>query len=548
MSDEFNRILGKNSAIYITDEVEPADRARIFARLSDIQDPLEYVFAVDVLNEGIDIPSINTIVFLRPTTSNIVFLQQLGRGLRLNSEREFLTVIDFVSNENVLELVLTSLQDTRKGNLPIGFLRTRRTGELRIGLPVGCEVILEEKTIEVLESLKRRSLSAKMDMLLPLIELSHNLDRNLEISDLLDSPHLPTIWQIKGKFGSFEKMAEELQNIIDLSNNTNISEVPKLKLPEKMHKTLILFENNWQAKRIGTYAHIYGIIHGSNPLDAEALFYHRFPEWAVEKGSQNTAKKFKALEEKLTLKVGQDSLKLFDADTGDITPPMKQMITDPVYGQKMIEAISSRIHYFARYYYRERYQGVLKFPWQLVGGDFYSRAEIVNHFRQQFDPQRHEKGILKFDLMKETLNSAGKPEYPQKHYVILITLKKEARRAERGHAYSDRLIKPDILQWQTQNTMDESTPMVQELINQKKNDTLFHVFFQYKQGMPYMYTGQINYVDHHGAKPVTFTLRINPPLSHEMVLNLVPPQLRKELEDHPNIEEMIQIINLLLDD
>jgi superfamily II DNA or RNA helicase len=543
MADEFNRILGKDSAIHITDEVEPAERARIFARLSDIQDPLEYIFAVDVLNEGIDIPSINTIVFLRPTTSNIVFLQQLGRGLRLNPEREFLTVIDFVSNDDVLELVLTSLQDTRKGNLPIAFLRAKRTGELTLGLPVGCEVILEEKTIEVLESLKRRSLSAKMDMLLPLIELCHNLDRNLEISDLLDSPHLPTLWQIKGKFGSFDKMADELQNLIEPSNNARLSEASKLKLPEMMQNTVILFESNWQAKRIGTYAHIYGLIHGNNPLDAESFFYDRFPEWAVERGSQNRVKMFAALEEKLTLKVGSDSLKLFNAETGDITPPLKQMITDPVFGQKMIEAIDRRIHYFARYYYRERYQGVLKFPWQLVEGDFYSRAEIVNHFRQQFDPQRHEKGILKFDLIQEALDSAARSEYPQNHYAILVTLKKEARRAERGHAYTDRLMKPDILQWQTQNTMDESAPLVQDLIHQNALGTIFHLFLQYRQGMPYMYSGQISHVDHHGEKPVTFTLRIKPPLTQEMVLNLVPPQLRKELEGCPNIEEIITIIN-----
>lgn len=61
-------------------------------------DQLDYIFTVDIFNEGVDIPSVNQIIMLRPTQSAIVFVQQLGRGLRKWNGKEYLTVIDFIGN------------------------------------------------------------------------------------------------------------------------------------------------------------------------------------------------------------------------------------------------------------------------------------------------------------------------------------------------------------------------------------------------------------------------------------------------------------------
>src|SRR5699024_11690617 len=56
----------------------------------------KFIFVADLYNEGVDIPEVNTILFLRPTESLTVFLQQLGRGLRLQDDKECLTVLDFI--------------------------------------------------------------------------------------------------------------------------------------------------------------------------------------------------------------------------------------------------------------------------------------------------------------------------------------------------------------------------------------------------------------------------------------------------------------------
>ncbi|MDP1959418.1 MAG: DEAD/DEAH box helicase [Methylotenera sp.] len=70
---------------------------------------LDYIFTVDIFNEGIDIPKVNQVIMLRPTQSAIVFIQQLGRGLRKIKTKDYLTVIDFIGNYNNTYLVPIAL-------------------------------------------------------------------------------------------------------------------------------------------------------------------------------------------------------------------------------------------------------------------------------------------------------------------------------------------------------------------------------------------------------------------------------------------------------
>ena len=60
------------------------------------EDKLDYIFTVDIFNEGVDVPEVNQVVMLRPTESPIVFVQQLGRGLRKAEEKEYVVILDFI--------------------------------------------------------------------------------------------------------------------------------------------------------------------------------------------------------------------------------------------------------------------------------------------------------------------------------------------------------------------------------------------------------------------------------------------------------------------
>lgn len=101
---------------------------------------LDMIVTVDVFNEGVDIPSVNQLIFLRPTQSSIIFLQQLGRGLRLHDGKEFLTVIDFIGNYKSNFIIPMTL-----GKKSSGFLGPRQIHPQLVG---GSVVQFDQKTEE----------------------------------------------------------------------------------------------------------------------------------------------------------------------------------------------------------------------------------------------------------------------------------------------------------------------------------------------------------------------------------------------------------------
>lgn len=111
MADEFNK-RGIPST-YLTGEHSEAERMRQIKLLESDTDKLNVIFTVDIFNEGIDIPSVNTALMLRPTESAIVFTQQLGRGLRKAEQKEFLTVLDFIGNYSKSFLIAIALYGSR---------------------------------------------------------------------------------------------------------------------------------------------------------------------------------------------------------------------------------------------------------------------------------------------------------------------------------------------------------------------------------------------------------------------------------------------------
>lgn len=135
----------------LTSETDSLTRQKLRADLATGR--LNILFVVDVFNEGVDIPEINCVLFLRPTESHIVYLQQLGRGLRRTSEDKCLTVLDFVGQcrrEFRYDLRFSSLLPGK---------RHRLTDEMENGfphLPSGCAIAMERQAREtILASIKR---------------------------------------------------------------------------------------------------------------------------------------------------------------------------------------------------------------------------------------------------------------------------------------------------------------------------------------------------------------------------------------------------------
>ena len=111
MAREFNERGIESIALTGANTIE--ERAEYIKRLESDKDSLQAIFTVDIFNEGVDIPSINTVLMLRPTNSPIIFIQQLGRGLRKSGSKEFLTVLDFIGNHNKTFLIAIALNGAR---------------------------------------------------------------------------------------------------------------------------------------------------------------------------------------------------------------------------------------------------------------------------------------------------------------------------------------------------------------------------------------------------------------------------------------------------
>ena len=116
LSEKFNARGFRTVALSGSDSHEY--RERCIERLSSDarEDGLDYIFTVEIFNEGIDIPSVNQVIMLRPTESPIIFVQQMGRGLRKNKEKEFVVILDFIGNYQNNYMIPIALSSDRTYN------------------------------------------------------------------------------------------------------------------------------------------------------------------------------------------------------------------------------------------------------------------------------------------------------------------------------------------------------------------------------------------------------------------------------------------------
>ncbi|MEI2715351.1 MAG: DUF3427 domain-containing protein [Nocardioides sp.] len=138
------------ASLALTSRSSGAERLEALAALRD--GTVNALFVVDLFNEGVDIPSVDTVLFLRPTESATIFLQQLGRGLRRTADKAVLTVLDFVGHQHKRfrwDLKLTALTGLSRSRLGAA------VDEDFPFLPSGCQIVMDKSTqAAVLANLK----------------------------------------------------------------------------------------------------------------------------------------------------------------------------------------------------------------------------------------------------------------------------------------------------------------------------------------------------------------------------------------------------------
>ncbi|EMR07207.1 type I restriction enzyme EcoKI subunit R [Bhargavaea cecembensis DSE10] len=207
MNDYFRRQGIRSMVLHGTTPAE--ERRKATARLESGE--LEAIFTVDLFNEGVDIPKVDTLLFIRPTESLTIYTQQIGRGLRLADGKSHCTIIDFIGNYRNADVKLTVFDET-------GEYGEKRGRFAEPAVPEVCEFNLDLQVINLLKEMARKRAPRKDALIAAYFDLKRELGRRPEYLDfhlLADADSKA----VKQEFGSYfgmlaharELREEELQ-------------------------------------------------------------------------------------------------------------------------------------------------------------------------------------------------------------------------------------------------------------------------------------------------------------------------------------------------
>lgn len=180
MANSFNKLGIKSIALHSKSSSEERNNAITALKRGDIK----CIFTVDLFNEGVDIPEIDTVLFLRPTESLTVFMQQLGRGLRLSEGKDVLTVLDYVGQANKnydFSFKLRALIGKSKGSIE------KEIQNEFPNLPVGCHIKFEKQAMKYVLNNIQSSILNRMNLKRMLMNFKNNFDLELNLKNFLES-------------------------------------------------------------------------------------------------------------------------------------------------------------------------------------------------------------------------------------------------------------------------------------------------------------------------------------------------------------------------
>ena len=210
---------------------------RRVAKSKLIAGEIKMIFVVDLYNEGVDIPEVNTILFLRPTESLTVFLQQLGRGLRLTEDKECLTVLDFIgqahknySFEEKFRALIGRTKHSVKYYVDHGFSN----------LPRGSFIQLEKQAKEyILRNIKSTE-NTKRNLLDKLRSFAEDSNQELTLENFLHYHHLSVYdFYGKSKNRTFQRMLVEAELAVNF-----VADTEEL-VTKRLHKLFHINSEKW---------------------------------------------------------------------------------------------------------------------------------------------------------------------------------------------------------------------------------------------------------------------------------------------------------------
>lgn len=458
MCDYFNK--HKIPSMYLTGK--SPDEERKTAKDSLVSGKVRFIFVVDIYNEGVDIPEVNTVLFLRPTESLTVFLQQLGRGLRLSEDKECLTVLDFIGQANKrynFEDKFAALLS----NATHGVIREIKEGF--VSVPKGCYIQLEKKAAKYILENVRASYGNTAGLISRAATFEEDTGRVLTLSNFLDYYHLDA--RALYKFSSFSRICARA-DVIDGFEEP---------IEEVMTKAFSRFSHVDSRRWISFLIKLLKNIDNVNFTelnDSERRMLQMFYITVWGKAAENWE--------------DEEVLNNFHA-LADSPIMLSELIELLEYNYNRIDFIDERVS--------------LGFDCPLDLHCTYSQRQLLAGLDYtNFSAMR--QGVL-------WLKDKGLD-------LFLITLNKSDKDYSPTTMYNDYSINDILFHWQSQSTTAESSPTGQRYIHHKEKGSKILLFVResktdlYGNAAPYTFLGTANYVRHSGSKPMNITWKLDKPI------------------------------------
>jgi superfamily II DNA or RNA helicase/predicted house-cleaning noncanonical NTP pyrophosphatase (MazG superfamily)/HKD family nuclease len=278
-------------AIALWGEAIDSDRHEAIKRLQDENDPLRVICTVDLFNEGTDIPGLTHVLFLRPTQSFSLFLQQLGRGLRQYEGKDFLVVLDFVGNfkkSHTAPLALSGYTSLSQ------FVAAPGSGvqkALMHSLPEGCYVSADLEVQKLwddqIKLIFRREMSAKDRLKIVYQDIKSDLAKgDLQLIDMLYNAYNIDPYVYLKTFGSWLQVKDFCENgdieefeggLLGTPGEAFLKHIESGMNPVKSYKMVVLLSllhlegTSWNIKEIASEFLAHYLNHPNQIFDYDAL-------------------------------------------------------------------------------------------------------------------------------------------------------------------------------------------------------------------------------------------------------------------------------------
>ncbi len=418
------------------------------------QGEIKFIFTVDLFNEGIDIPEINTILFLRPTESLTVFLQQLGRGLRLCDGKECLTVLDFIGQSN------KNYNFVDKYRALIG--KTKKSVEAYVKegfevLPKGCFIKLEKQATEyVLRNI--RGLKSNSTVLVNKIKyFTNDTGKELNLKNFLEHNNM-----------ELEEFYKSDRTFTKLCKIAGVIPQTEYEYEEFISRRLPILLSMDSPKLI-KFAIDY-ITNIDMKLDKEKTILRNMLFYTIYVGKK----------EKFGLK--------------SIREGFERLISNQYYKNEILEILNLLYERINCVPIENSYD----FECPLEVHCTYTQTQILaglEYYNEDF-----------YGPMLE-----GVKYFKDKDLdIFFITLNKSDKDFSEATLYEDYAINETLFHWQTQNKDSQDSKNVKRYIKSNGRVSLFVREYRKENGKysPYMYLGECDYISHNGNKPVSFIWKL----------------------------------------